>query len=1016
MFKLPRMRYRSHLMGLTLPALLYPAMTWVVMWQFSSQGTPILQWPPGWLALVLLLLGGTIWWPGVLLGSFIAALLSGMALPAAALIAPVTTLLALLVVRHLTHRPPFNPAFQHPRDYLRLIAAAAVAGAFQALAQGALPILSGAPMAAPAALFSWWQDYVLGILLMVPALLIWRAPPYHWRTSHRMLEALAGCGLILLIGYFVFLGDANSTVSHYAKAFLLFAPMTWAAIRLGRHGVFLVIVLTGLLALYGSAHDTGFFATDLAYTGLTSLRLYLLLLLLVGLALDFSLDALRRAEQRERTRSQILEIIARDAPLLKIMQTIVTIVERENRDISCCIQLMGEDGRQFFCGSATSTATQRHSADRQINVQAEIGACCPQPPNSGHPALPKTQPSADVTSYAWSCPIKSYGDKVIGHIYASHKIYTLGFNEDTRLIEQIADLATMAVERSHDHERLQQSALIYQNSSEGMVIIDANGIIISANPSCSALTGYDTDELVGRSHRMLLADQQDPAVYRHLRRAVRTSGHWQGELQKQRKGGITFTAWLTVNAIYREDRKVHRYIAIFSDISGKKAAEAVIWKQANFDALTGLPNRYMFTERLEQEIKKAQRSGSALALLFIDVDHFKEVNDAFGHSAGDLLLIEAAKRIVHCVRETDMVARFGGDEFTAILTHLDRLDSIERVARNILLRLSQPFQLRHETVSVSASIGIAWYPDDATDTEALLKNADQAMYAAKHEGRNRYSYFAPSMQNETKTRLRLANDLRHALDQNQLQLFYQPIIDLQTGAMSKAEVLLRWQHPSQGWVAPDVFIAIAEHNGMIADIGDWVFRQAAMQLLLWQPLFGPDFQLSVNKSPVQFNTVGAAQCSVEWPECLDALGLPPNSIALEITEGLLLEANDNVAQQIRRLHEGGLLISIDDFGTGYSALASLKKFDIDFLKIDRAFIQHLAPDSEDMALCEAIIVMAHKLGIKVTAEGVETQAQCALLRQAGCDYAQGFLFSPALSVADLEALFRNNNGKLPVEG
>ena len=444
-----------------------------------------------------------------------------------------------------------------------------------------------------------------------------------------------------------------------------------------------------------------------------------------------------------------------------------------------------------------------------------------------------------------------------------------------------------------------------------------------------------------------------------------------------------------------------RMIGIHADISDRKRSEEQVFQLAHYDSLTGLPNRVLFMDRLHQDISKAQRNKHSVTLIFLDLDRFKEVNDALGHDIGDQLLKETAQRLKGCVRASDTVARLGGDEFTIILNNLSDSASLEQVAQNILDRLAEPFHLGEEMVYLSTSIGITIYPNDATDVEVLLKNADQAMYAAKDAGKNRYNYFTASMQQAAQLRMRLASDLRLALRANEFVIYYQPIVELATGDICKAEALIRWQHPVRGLVSPMEFIPVAEDTGLIIEIGDYVFTQAARQAARWRQ-FKPDFQISVNKSPVQFRANRNSHQA--WMDQLAAMGLPGNSLAIEITEGLLLDATVPVMRQLQEFHRQGMQIAIDDFGTGYSSLAYLKKFDIDYVKIDRSFTRNVQPGSDDMVLCEAIIVMAHKLGLKVIAEGVETAMQRDLLLAAGCDYAQGYLFSKPLPPEELEKL------------
>lgn len=444
-----------------------------------------------------------------------------------------------------------------------------------------------------------------------------------------------------------------------------------------------------------------------------------------------------------------------------------------------------------------------------------------------------------------------------------------------------------------------------------------------------------------------------------------------------------------------------RMIGTHTDITARKASEELIRKQADFDTLTGLPNRRMLRDRLDHEIRKSRRDHMQLAILFIDLDHFKEVNDTLGHDRGDQLLKEAARRLRACVRETDTVARMGGDEFTILLAELVDDTDLQRVLKSILDAMAQVFQLGDEQVFVSASVGITMYPVDATDADALLKHADQALYVAKGAGRNRFSFFTPALQEAAQTRARLASDLRIGLAEQQFRVVYQPIVELATNTVHKAEALIRWQHPVRGLVSPAMFIPIAESSGLIVDIGEWVFRQAQQQVLQWRGAIDPRFQISVNRSPVQFHRNESGYAS--WPDQLKALGLPGNSIVVEITEGLLLDTNEGVADELLDLIDNNIQMSLDDFGTGYSSLSYLQKFDIDYIKIDQSFVRHLIPDSTDLALCKAIIVMAHALGMQVIAEGVETAQQRDLLKDAGCDFGQGYFFAKPMPAADFEA-------------
>ncbi|MGR9013996.1 MAG: EAL domain-containing protein, partial [Gammaproteobacteria bacterium] len=429
----------------------------------------------------------------------------------------------------------------------------------------------------------------------------------------------------------------------------------------------------------------------------------------------------------------------------------------------------------------------------------------------------------------------------------------------------------------------------------------------------------------------------------------------------------------------------------------RKRIEQKIYRQASYDQLTGLPNRRLLGNRLREEIAKAERSKESLAVLFIDLDRFKEVNDTLGHVAGDDLLVEAAQRIRACVRESDTVARLGGDEFMVILPKVDQIVPQDRVAQCIVDALILPFRLGENNAYVSASIGIAGYPQDADTAEVLIGCADQAMYAAKNMGRNCFSFFTHGMLEQARQRLELVNDLRGALGAGQLEVYYQPIVDIVSGRALKAEALLRWHHPELGMVPPDRFIPIAEETDLIQEIGAWVFREAADTAKRWHALNKDDGipQISINMSPRQFTKVSGVQSAIDY---LQAAGIDPSYIVVEITEGLLLDDSSAITEKLELLRAAGIQLSLDDFGTGYSAMAYLKKFNIDYLKIDRSFVRDLETDPGDRAIAEAIVVMAHRLGLKVIAEGVETEGQRALLMAVGCEYVQGYLYAKPMPV------------------
>lgn len=556
-------------------------------------------------------------------------------------------------------------------------------------------------------------------------------------------------------------------------------------------------------------------------------------------------------------------------------------------------------------------------------------------------------------------------------------------------------------ERKRLEDSMRLATSIYQFSAEAILVTDEQNLIVDANPAFSRITGYDLEEVRGKNPRILSSGRHGKAFYRQMWHELLTQNHWQGELWDRSKNGELCAKWVNISLIRCDDGRILRHIAQFSDITEKKKQEELIWKQANFDSLTGLPNRRLFRDRLEQAIKKTHRAEGLLALLFIDLDRFKQVNDTLGHEMGDQLLIEAARRITECIRETDTVARLGGDEFTVILPGFGDRIRLEKIVQHIMDQLNQPFMLGGEQACISASIGITLYSDSAPDADTLLRNADQAMYVAKSQGRGRFGYFADSLQHEACEKFTLTNELRLALTRDEISVFYQPIVALATGHIVKAEALLRWRHPERGMINPTVFIPLAEEAGLIVEIGEWVFRRAIEDIRRWNQKYGRIIPVGINKSPLQFLEKPGG---MSWHELLEEKGLPGHSIVVEITEGVLLQETAEVKRQLMEFRNHTIEVSIDDFGTGFSSLSYLKKFSIDYLKIDRSFISSLSEDQNSRELTECIIVMAHKLGIKTIAEGVETQEQQDWLKKFGCDLAQGFLYSQAVPVDAFEQL------------
>jgi diguanylate cyclase (GGDEF)-like protein/PAS domain S-box-containing protein len=560
-----------------------------------------------------------------------------------------------------------------------------------------------------------------------------------------------------------------------------------------------------------------------------------------------------------------------------------------------------------------------------------------------------------------------------------------GEDESGQAFAFITDIS----ESKRAEEELRIAATFFETTSEAITVTDTDNRIVAVNPAFTSITGYTEAETLGRDPGFLSSGRNNAAFYRNMWQTLERMGRWQGEIWNRRKNGEIFPEWLSIVAIRDDKGVVKQYMAVFSDITKRKRDEEKIWRQANYDALTGLPNRNLFKDRLDQAMHAAHREGERLALMFIDLDRFKWVNDTLGHASGDLLLQETAARLQHSVRETDTVARLGGDEFTVLLNDIHNTGDVDRIAENLLKRLSEPFDLEGREAFVSGSIGITLYPGDAEDMEQLLGNADAAMYIAKDAGRNVFRYFTQEMNEAAQRRLGLESDLRRVLERGELLLHYQPIVD-GNAEVRGAEALLRWQHPEYGFVPPDEFIPLAEEIGVIVPIEQWVMRQACSDAAQFRQHVPGDFFVSVNISSVQCKS---DQCRQVIGSVLADSGLPPSCLKLEITERVMMENTEHVIALLKEVRAMGVRLAVDDFGTGYSSLSYLKQFPVDVLKIDRAFVDGLPEDRDDVALVEAIVAMAHSLNLQVVGEGVETAEQLAFLRSLGCDLIQGYYFS-----------------------
>ena len=543
--------------------------------------------------------------------------------------------------------------------------------------------------------------------------------------------------------------------------------------------------------------------------------------------------------------------------------------------------------------------------------------------------------------------------------------------------------------RKRAEEQLRMNATVFETTTEGIMVTDADNRVRTVNPAFTRITGYRAEEIVGRNPRILSSGRHDQAFYASLWETLARTGYWHGEIWNRRKDGSVYPEWMSL-ALIRDDKgQVQEHVAVFSDISQRKEDEAQIRRQANYDALTGLPNRSLLFERVDSALRSARREKWIVALLFVDLDRFKVVNDSMGHVVGDELLRQVAQRLNDQVRDGDTVARFGGDEFVLLLEDIDRAEDAAVIARKVITSLENEFSLVSREVFIGASVGITLYPVDADDAAVLLRNADMAMYRAKEAGRNTYRFYTKEMNTAVQSRMDMERELRLALERDQLSLDYQPIVRIDDGTMAGLEALLRWRHPRLGQVPPAEFVPLLEETGFIREVGGWVLSRACAKLAQWRAQRG-DLRISVNLSSRQ---IALGLSAAEVLKTIDSAGLPPDAVTLEITEGLMLEGSAKVRSWLEDVHTAGVGLAVDDFGTGYSSLGYLKRFPMDRLKIDRSFVLGLPDSREDALLVRAIHSMATSLDLKVVAEGIETAEQAGFLADLGCELGQGFLYS-----------------------
>jgi len=719
------------------------------------------------------------------------------------------------------------------------------------------------------------------------------------------------------------------------------------------------------------------------------------------------------AEQLRETRVAMLDGLIGDRPLPMILDEIAGRLEGIHANLM--VSILVRDARSGRLHTAAAPRLPAFYNDAVDGLEPRVGCgSCGTAAATGEVVIvkdirghPDWAPYAEIAERAglracWSVPFKDKAGQVLGTFGVYSRQPRSPDPSELDLLGEFARIAGLAVERSRSDAALRQAAAVLESTREGVMVTDLQSRIVAVNSAFTTITGYGEAEVLGCNPSLLKSGREDQAFYQSMWTGIKATGAWQGEVWNRRKNGELFPQLLTINTVYDNDGQPGNYVGVMTDLSQLKNSEARFEHLAHYDPLTNLPNRLLLQSRLAHALDTAERHQQRLAVLYIDLDRFKNINDSLGHPAGDELLEALARRLLERLRGEDTLGRLGGDEFMVIMENLQRPEDAAGLAKDMIDLLDQPFRLPsgHE-VFVGASIGISLFPDDGASATALVQHADGAVYQAKESGRNTFAFYTPALTLAANEKLDMEARLRHALAQGEFLLHYQPQVDINSGRLIGCEALVRWNDPQQGLVSPARFIPMAEETGLIVPLGEWVLRHACYQARAWLDAGLPQLSMAVNLSARQLRQPDIV---ARVAAILKETGLPADMLKLELTESMIMGQGDEVVALLQALKGLGIRLSIDDFGTGYSSLAYLKRFPIDELKIDQGFVRDIPHDSNDNEIAAAIIGMARGLRLKVVAEGVETEAQRDFLARNGCNTYQGYLFSRPLPAAEFLAL------------
>lgn len=1001
----------------------------------SYIGTHItLIWLPTGLAVAALLRLGQHYWPGVFLGALITNYsIDGSPLLDACIAAGNT--LGPLLSAWLLRRLNFQSTLDRVQDILLLIATAATGmlvsagGGVSSLVMFDLLQLNDVPIA----WLSWWAGDFVGVLLALPILLNISKLTIKELTTQG-IEFIGCASILIVLSWVVFFLNISVNNQPLPLAFILLPVIVWSAMRFGITGASICLLIPVLIAAVATSIGHGPLYIEGFKHGLFLLWLFIATLVILNLMVT-ALQAGRNASDAKVNR--MIKLYA------ALNQCNLAILNCENEEILfplVCRNAVEFGGLKMAWIGQVNPHTNLidpvayfgTGTDYLHGIQISADSNDPHGHGPVGTSIRENRPvwcqdfQNDPSTAPWHQRGKDFDWISTASLPLQRNDITIGalclyssepdaFDEAARslLIEMAKDISaalsrfSLLAERKVAEDAIRVAAVTF-DTQDAIMITNTAGEILRVNQAFQDISGYSVEDVIGNNPRIFQSGRHDAGFYKAMWSSLITSGKWMGEIWDKRKNGEVYPKYLTITAVRNDHQKVTNYVAVFRDISILKRSEQEIHQLAFFDPLTRLPNRRLLLDRLHHAITNGVRTGRHGALLFLDLDHFKIINDTQGHSAGDQLLIEVANRLQRCVRDGDTVSRLGGDEFVVVLEGLssaanEAATQTELIAEKIREELDKPYILNQIEFLSTASIGISLFQDHHENTEDMLQHADVAMYQAKASGRNAIRFFDPSMQTVLNSRAEMETDLRHALDKNEFRLYYQIQVD-NLGRPLGAEVLLRWQHPVRGLVSPMDFIPLAEETGQIIPIGLWVLKTACTQLKNWQlNALTIDLTLAVNVSAKQFRQVDFVNLV---QHVLHECGAKASLLKLELTESTVLENVEETISVMREIKKLGVSFSMDDFGTGYSSLQYLKRLPLKQIKIDQSFVRDIATDPNDAAIVQTIIAMTEALGLDVIAEGVETKAQLEFLQLRGCQAYQGYLFGKPVPVDDFMALLK----------